>query len=133
MCVWVYVRFYLLSFYVFFIFFLIWGYPSFPYYKYKNNHPMFGKTHSESSKYLISKPGNLNPMFGKTHSDVTKQLMSIKKSIMPLGLFDENNNFIDKYSNQIELASKFGVHKTTSGFSEPSILKQVNFLKINFT
>ena len=71
MCVWVYVRFYLLSFYVFFIFFLIWGYPSFPYYKYKNNHPMFGKTHSET----------------------TKQLISIKKSKTPLGLYDENNNF----------------------------------------
>ena len=35
----------------------------------KKNHPMFGKTHSpvvsESSKYLISKPGDLNPMFGR--------------------------------------------------------------------
>ena len=32
---------------------------------------------------------------------------------MPLGLYDENNNFIDKYSNQVELANKFGVDKTT--------------------
>ena len=99
----------------------------------KQNHPMFGKTHSESSKYLISKPGSLNPMFGKTHNEVTKQLMSIKKSMIPLGLYDENNYFIEKFSNQVELANKFGVHKTTSGFAEPSILKQVNFLKINFT
>ena len=74
---------------------------------------MFGKTHSDSSKCLISKPGKLNPMFGKTHSEVTKQLMSIKKSIIPLGLYDENNNFIEIFSNQVELANKFGVHKTT--------------------
>ncbi len=79
----------------------------------KNNHPMFGKTHNEIIKHLISKPGDLNPMFCKTHSEVTKHLMSIKKSIRPLGLYDENNNFIDKYSNQVELANKFGVHKTT--------------------
>ena len=89
----------------------------------KQNHPMFGKTHSESSKYLISKPGSLNPMFGKTHNEVTKQLMSIKKSMIPLGLYDENNNFIEKFSNaltlvpgwgqgQVELANKFGVHKS---------------------
>ena len=74
-----------------------------------------------------------HPMFGKTHNEVTKQLMSIKKSMIPLGLYDENNYFIEKFSNQVELANKFGVHKTTSGFAEPSILKQVNFLKINFT
>ena len=74
---------------------------------------MFGKTHSESPKYLKSKPGYLNHMFGITHSEVTKQLMSIKKSIIPLGLQDENNKFIDKSSNQVELANKFGVHKTT--------------------
>jgi group I intron endonuclease len=79
----------------------------------KKKHPMCGKTHSESSKYLMSKPGKFNPMFGRTHSEVTKQLMSIKKSIIPLGLYDENNNFIDRYSNQVELANKLGVHKTT--------------------
>ena len=85
----------------------------------KNNHPMFGSeaTHSEVSKHLISKPGELNPMFGSeaTHSEVLKHSMSIKKSSFarPLGLYDENNNFIDKYSDQVELANKFGEHKTT--------------------
>lgn len=39
--------------------------------------------------------------------------MSIKKSIRPLGLYDKNYNIIEKYSNQIELANKFNVHKTT--------------------
>ena len=86
MCVWVYVRFYLLSFYVFFIFFLIWGYPSFPYYKYKNNHPMFGKTHTEETLALISKPGELNPMFGRKHSEATRASMSKKKNKYPLGV-----------------------------------------------
>jgi hypothetical protein len=35
----------------------------------KKNHPMFGKTHNNSTLSLISKPGKLNPMYGKTHSD----------------------------------------------------------------
>jgi hypothetical protein len=38
--------------------------------------------------------------------------MSIKKSIRPLSLYDENYNIIEKYSNQVELANKFSVHKT---------------------
>lgn len=79
----------------------------------KNNHPMFGKKHSLSVLNLISKPGKLNPMFGKKHNEKTKKLMSIKKSIRPLGLYDDNNNLIEKYSNQVELAIKFNVHKTT--------------------
>jgi hypothetical protein len=45
-----------------------------------------------------------HPMFGKTHNKV---------SIRPLGLYDVNFNIIEKYSNQIELANKFSVHKTT--------------------
>ena len=52
-------------------------------------------------------------MFGKTHNENTKKLMSIKKSIRPLGLYDDNNNLIEKYSNQVELAIKLNVHKTT--------------------
>jgi group I intron endonuclease len=79
----------------------------------KINHPMFGKTHNKITLSLISKPCKLNPMFGKIHSENTKNLMSIKRSIKPLGLYDENYNIIGKYSNQIELANKFSVHKTT--------------------
>ena len=82
-------------------------------YKDKNNHPMFGKKHSDSVLSLISKPGKLNPMFGKTHNENTKNLISIKQSIRPLGLYDENNNLIEKYSNQVKLAIKFNVHKST--------------------
>ena len=79
----------------------------------KINHPMFGKTHDKLTLSLISKPGKLNPMFGKTHSDYTKNLMSIKKSTRPLGLYDENYNLIESYSNRVQLANKFDVHKTT--------------------
>lgn len=74
---------------------------------------MFGKNHSKFTLSLISKPGIWNPMYGKKHSENTKKLISIKKSIRPLGLYDENNHLIEKYSNQVELANKFSVHKTT--------------------
>ena len=39
--------------------------------------------------------------------------MSIIKSIIPIGLYDENDNLIKIYSSQVELAKKFGVHKST--------------------
>ena len=39
---------------------------------------MFGKKHSGSVLILISKPGKLNPMFGKTHNENTKNLMSAR-------------------------------------------------------
>jgi hypothetical protein len=52
-------------------------------------------------------------MFGKSNSENTPNLISIKNSIKPLGLYDENYNIIEKYSNQVELAKKFGVHNTT--------------------
>jgi len=74
---------------------------------------MFGKTHNKIILSLISKPGKWNPIFGHTQSENTKKLISIKQSIRPLGLYDESYNIIEKYSNQVELAKKFGVHKTT--------------------
>lgn len=81
----------------------------------KTNHPILGKTYKKITWSLKSKPGKLNPMFGKTHSEYKKNLnlISIKKSIRILGLYDENYNLLEKYSNQVELANKFGVHKTT--------------------
>jgi group I intron endonuclease len=81
----------------------------------KTNQPMLGKTHKKITRSLRSKPEKLNPMLEKTHSENKKNLnlISIKKSIRSLGLYDENYNLIEKYSNQVELANKFGVHKTT--------------------
>ena len=55
-------------------------------YKNKENHPMFGKTHTKEAIALISKPGELNPMFGKKHSELTKTLISNKMSKYPLGV-----------------------------------------------
>ena len=87
----------------------------------KTNHPMSGKTHKNNKTKITwslkSKPGKLNPMFGKTHSEYKKNFnfisINFKKSIRSVGLYDENFNLIEKYSNQVELAKKFGVHKTT--------------------
>jgi len=79
----------------------------------KINHPKFGKTPNKITLNLISKPEKVNLKFEKTHSECSKNLMSIKKSIWPLGLYDEKYNIIEKYSNKVELANKFNVHKTT--------------------
>lgn len=49
----------------------------------KDNHPMFGKTHTEEALELISKPGKLNPMYGKNHSEETKVIMSERKNKYP--------------------------------------------------
>lgn len=54
-----------------------------------------------------------HPMLGKTHSDNTKKFYVNKKSLRPLGLYDENYNLIEKLSNRVQLANKFNVHKTT--------------------
>jgi len=51
------------------------------YYKDKNNHPMFGKTHTLEALALISKPGELNPMFGKKHSEATKAIIPAKGGV----------------------------------------------------
>lgn len=79
----------------------------------KENHPMYGQKHNELTLSLISKPGQLNPMFGKNHSDNSRELMSIKHSKRPLGLYNINNELIETFINQVDLASKFNVHKTT--------------------
>ena len=97
----------------------------------KTNHPIFGKTHKKIKLPLISKPGKLNSMFLKPHSKHKKNLISIKKL---LGLYDESYNIIEKYSNQVELANKFGVHQTTiSNYIKSGKLFKGKFLirKIN--
>lgn len=100
----------------------------------KLNHPMYGKKHDEITLSLISKPGELNPMYGRTHNINSRKLMSLKKSTRPLGLYDVNNNLIDKYQNQVELAKKFNVHKTTISryvktgklFKEEFYIREIN-------
>ena len=43
-----------------------------------NNHPMYGKKHSEETKNLMAskRQGENHPMYGKKHSEETKNLMS---------------------------------------------------------
>lgn len=87
------------------------------YYKDKSNHPMFGKTHTEESLALISKPGDLNPMFGRKHSEAAKAAMSEKKNKYPLGvgIYDLDDNLIFKFNNNVELAKHLDISKVTVG------------------
>ena len=87
------------------------------YYKDKNNHPMFGKTHTKEALALISKPGKLNPMYRRKHSEVAKASMSEKKNKYPLGvgLFDLDDNLILKFNNNVELAKHLNISKVTVG------------------
>lgn len=54
-------------------------------FKTKENHPMYGKTHTEEAKNLIRKYGENNPMFGKKHSEDTKGLISRNMRKYPFG------------------------------------------------
>ena len=76
-------------------------------YKNKENHPFFGKTHTEEAKKLISKPGKENPMFGRKHSEATKLLISRNMSRYPggVGLYSLNNNLLKTFNNNVELAT----------------------------
>ena len=55
-------------------------------FKDKSNHTLWGKHRYERSKSFISKMGLLNPMFGKTHSEKTKDLITSKKVKYPNGV-----------------------------------------------
>jgi group I intron endonuclease len=81
----------------------------------KENHPMFGKSHSEDAKKLISTPGILNPMYNKTDSINTKQLISLKLSKRPLGLYSLDMVLIKTFISQVEAAKFFNVYKGTIG------------------
>jgi group I intron endonuclease len=83
----------------------------------KENHPMYGKTHTDEALVLISKPGILNPMYGKTHKESTKNIMSEKKNKYPLGvgIFDLEGNLKWKFKNNVELAIHLNISKVTVG------------------
>ena len=87
------------------------------YYKDKSNHPMFGKTHTEESLALISKPGDLNPMYGKTHSEDTRAKMSEKRNkyLLGVGIYDLDGNLILRFKNNVELAKHLNISKVTVG------------------
>ena len=87
------------------------------YYKDKENHPMFGKTHTKKALALISKPGELNPMFGRKHSEVTKSILSERKNkyASGVGIYDLDGNLISKFNNNVELAKHLNISKVTVG------------------
>jgi hypothetical protein len=80
-------------------------------------HNNLGYIHTEESKLKISKPGKLNPMFGKSHSEETKAIMSAKINKYPLGvgIFDLDGNLISKFKNNVELAKHLNISKVTVG------------------
>lgn len=59
----------------------------------KENHPMFGKKHSEETKSKIIK--------------------NLSKYPLGVGIYDLNNNLLLNYSNNTELAKHLGVSKVT--------------------
>lgn len=93
-------------------------------------HPFFGKTHTEASRKLISKPGELNPMYGKTHSDETRSLLSKQKS-RPVYLFDVNNNFVKDFVSAKSASEHYNVHKTTIGryCNKPKLFLGLYFIR----
>lgn len=104
-------------------------------FKIKKNHPMFGKTHTDETKNLISKPGEKNPMFGKNHTEATKALISknMKKYPFGVGIYDLNYNLIKNFNNNAELARYFNVSKTTIGkyIKTGKLFNNIYYLKIN--
>jgi group I intron endonuclease len=83
----------------------------------KENHPMYGKKHSEYSLSLISKPGKLNPMYGKKHKKESKALISAKLSKYPkgVGIYDLDDNLIKSFKNNVEISKYLNVGKMTVG------------------
>lgn len=79
----------------------------------KNNHPMYGKTHTLEALKAISKPGKLNPMYNKLHNSETRQKISTALSKTPLGLYNTDNKLVKIFINQVKLATEFGVFKST--------------------
>jgi group I intron endonuclease len=86
-------------------------------FKNKLNHPMYGKTHSKDVLALISKPGVLNPMYGKKHTEATKKLIAKKRNkyLSGVGIFDLNDNLIEKFENIVQLAKYLNITKVTVG------------------
>lgn len=82
-----------------------------------NNHPMYGKTHTEEARALISKPGVLNPMYGKKHNIATKQVISDKlsKYTNGVGIYDLNYNLLSSFRNNSDMAKDLAISKVTAG------------------
>jgi group I intron endonuclease len=81
----------------------------------KANHPFFGKKHTEETKLLLSKPGELNPMYGRSHSPKTRKLLSSLKCKNIVGVYDINGELVQLFNSNVEVAKFFNCNKTTVG------------------
>jgi group I intron endonuclease len=88
--------------------------------RFKNNHPMFDKTHSIKANELISKPRALNLMFGNSHShnhshtiEILEKLSNSKSK--PVTLYNNNDQYILAFKNNIQLAKFLNCNKSTIG------------------
>lgn len=104
-------------------------------FKIKENHPMYGKTHTDETKNLIKKLGKNNPMYGKKHTEATKLLMSQNKKKYPfgVGIYDLNFNLIKRFNQNVELARHLNVSKVTVGkyIKTGKVFNDLYYIKIN--
>lgn len=87
----------------------------------KNNHPMFGKTHSQDARTKISKAhkglqaGESHPMYGKHHKIESKR----KNALSHAKLSEKDVLIIRRASrfgiSQKKIAARFGVSRSTIG------------------
>lgn len=72
----------------------------------KSNHHFWVKHHYEKTKSLISKSGLLNPMFGKTHSEKSKNLITSRKVKYPngVGIYDLDDHLIKSLDYATDIA-----------------------------
>ena len=81
---------------------------------------MLGYKDTEEAKQKMIeyfKDKNNHPIYAKNRSEETKKIMSIKKNkyLKGVGIFYLNNNLINKFSNNVELANHLGISKVTVG------------------
>jgi len=104
-------------------------------FKIKENHPMYGKTHTDETKNLIKKLGRNNPIYGKKHTEATKLLMSQNKKKYPfgVGIYDLNFNLIKRFNQNVELARHLNVSKVTVGkyIKTGKVFNDLYYIKIN--
>ena len=56
-----------------------------------------------------------HPMYGKNHSEVTKLKIQDIKSRFIVSLYDINNILLKTFKNNVELANYLGITKSTVG------------------
>lgn len=96
------------------------------------NHPMFGKNHTLETGKFLSKSGNLNPMFGRKHKIESIKLISDKRSTS-VTLYNNNNNYIITFKNNVTLSKFLNCHKGTVGryLRSGKLFKKAYYIRAN--